>query len=76
MAQQLLRLTVPDPRICGRCHGMNWLYMPAPEIKFLNSRLVKCDRIDRHVEVIWTKDGEEIELGPVIKAENRQEERA
>lgn len=66
MGTTQIKLVAPDARICSRCHGSGWLYVYDAKVKHLQHRLVKCDRTDRHVAVIWKQDGEEIELGPVV----------
>lgn len=69
----LVRLAAPDVRICPNCLGMGYLYVPAPEVKYLEHRLVKCKRADRHVSVIWHDGTETIELGPVVERREVQE---
>lgn len=42
----LIRLTAPDPRICGQCHGMGWYYLETPyRNKPLNAVLKQCQRL-------------------------------
>lgn len=41
----LIRLTAPDPRICGQCHGMGWYYLETPyRNKPLNAVLKHCQQ--------------------------------
>lgn len=41
----LIRLTTPDQRICGQCHGMGWYYVETPESnRPLNAVLKQCQQ--------------------------------
>lgn len=40
---ELLRLRPPDPRLCPKCKGMGWLYMPRPNRPEWDVSVVPCD---------------------------------
>lgn len=47
----LIRLTTPDQRICGQCHGMGWYYVETPESnRPLNAVLKQCQRPHAEME--------------------------
>ena len=50
-----LHLTPPDPRICPKCKGMGFLYMPKQYRPEWDASLVKCNQcsVDMEPDRSW-----------------------